>query len=169
MSDVGGQAGLWLGEIFLLYFFYYIILNINLGASVITLFEFIVFTLRLLTIFCRQKKYRTDEPSNNINCNDLFICNSNLPLNQSKKLSANYNNHNIVNSSNNSNVDLENNSTNENKLTSNKKSMLNSIFYNKQQNKKSLFFFNNYKSNKQNTIFCVNKNMPKFKSSTNNL
>uniref|UniRef100_A0A915CMF8 Uncharacterized protein n=1 Tax=Ditylenchus dipsaci TaxID=166011 RepID=A0A915CMF8_9BILA len=37
MSDVGGQAGLWL------------------GASILTLFEIIVFALRILTIFCRRK------------------------------------------------------------------------------------------------------------------
>ncbi|KAL3117676.1 hypothetical protein niasHT_010234 [Heterodera trifolii] len=41
VSDVGGQAGLWL------------------GASILTLFEVVVFVLRILTIFCRRR-FRRD-------------------------------------------------------------------------------------------------------------
>ncbi|KAI3408866.1 hypothetical protein GPALN_007460 [Globodera pallida] len=43
VSDVGGQAGLWL------------------GASILTLFEVVVFVLRILTIFCRRR-FRRDVP-----------------------------------------------------------------------------------------------------------
>jgi hypothetical protein len=43
MSDVGGQAGLWL------------------GASIITLFEFLYFLFRLFTLACRKKRARSFE------------------------------------------------------------------------------------------------------------
>ncbi|VDK49207.1 unnamed protein product [Anisakis simplex] len=64
ISDIGGQAGLWL------------------GASVITLFEMIVFVFRILTIYCRR---RSDRKKSMQQVNGGMACDSRADNNGDKE------------------------------------------------------------------------------------